>query len=178
MEIVLVRHTSVDVPRGVCYGSSDVGVAEDRFEAEASMVKDRLRLIDTHGYMVLTSPLKRCRRLCDACGFGLSARIEPLLTERDFGEWELKCYNEITDPQLHVWYGDWLNTRPTGGESFRDVMERVSELIYRLQANGVERLLAFTHGGVIAAAQAVCGMPVEEAVNRQPPYGGVICCSM
>ena len=35
MEVILVRHTSVDVPKGTCYGQTDVPVAAT-FEVEAA----------------------------------------------------------------------------------------------------------------------------------------------
>ena len=35
MEVILIRHTSVDVPKGVCYGQTDVPL-RDSFEEEAS----------------------------------------------------------------------------------------------------------------------------------------------
>ena len=35
MEVTFIRHTSVDVPPGVCYGQSDVPL-RDSFEQEAS----------------------------------------------------------------------------------------------------------------------------------------------
>jgi len=41
MEVVLIRHTSVDVPKGTCYGWSDVPVAET-FEHEAAETKAQL----------------------------------------------------------------------------------------------------------------------------------------
>ena len=39
MDIVLIRHTSVGVPKGTCYGWSDVPVA-DTFETEAGQYPD------------------------------------------------------------------------------------------------------------------------------------------
>ena len=41
MEVILVRHTSVDVPKGTCYGWTDVPV-RDTFEQEAQATKHAL----------------------------------------------------------------------------------------------------------------------------------------
>ena len=38
MNIYLIRHTSVDVPKGMCYGQSDVPL-RSTFEEEAAAVK-------------------------------------------------------------------------------------------------------------------------------------------
>ena len=35
MEVILIRHTSVDVPVGICYGQTDVPLKES-FEEEAA----------------------------------------------------------------------------------------------------------------------------------------------
>ena len=61
-EIILIRHSSLAVPRGVCYGHSDIDVS-DNFFKEASWLKRQLE-----GYqpnIVLSSPLKRCKKLAD-----------------------------------------------------------------------------------------------------------------
>lgn len=38
----MIRHTSVGVPKGTCYGWSDVPVA-DTFEQEAAVTKENLK---------------------------------------------------------------------------------------------------------------------------------------
>ena len=43
MKIYLVRHTRVDMPAGICYGNSDVALAET-FEEEARKVREQLRV--------------------------------------------------------------------------------------------------------------------------------------
>ena len=42
MEVILIRHTSVDVPKGVCYGQTDVPL-RDIFEEEASITAQQLQ---------------------------------------------------------------------------------------------------------------------------------------
>ena len=73
MEVILIRHTSVDVPKGVCYGQTDVPL-RDSFEEEASITAQQLQndVFDA----VFTSPLSRCTRLADHCGYpdGLRSR--------------------------------------------------------------------------------------------------------
>ena len=41
MEVILIRHTAVDVPMGTCYGQTDVPLKES-FEAEAACTKAEL----------------------------------------------------------------------------------------------------------------------------------------
>ncbi len=39
MNIYLIRHTSVDVPKGLCYGQSDDVPLRPTFEIEAAVTK-------------------------------------------------------------------------------------------------------------------------------------------
>ena len=65
MILTLIRHTSVAVPKGVCYGQSDVALAGS-FDSEAKVVCGRLkgRRFDE----VYSSPLSRCVKLAARCG--------------------------------------------------------------------------------------------------------------
>lgn len=44
MEVILIRHTSVDVPPGVCYGQTDVPL-KPTFEQEAAITQENLKTI-------------------------------------------------------------------------------------------------------------------------------------
>lgn len=67
MNIYLIRHTSVDVPKGLCYGQSDDVPLRPTFEIEAAVTKAKIESI--HFDMAYTSPLSRCTRLAQYCGF-------------------------------------------------------------------------------------------------------------
>jgi len=42
MEVIFIRHTSVDVPPGVCYGQTDVPL-RNSFEQEAAVTSGNLK---------------------------------------------------------------------------------------------------------------------------------------
>ena len=42
MEVILIRHTSVDVPPGMCYGQTDVPL-KPTFETEAAVTAENLK---------------------------------------------------------------------------------------------------------------------------------------
>lgn len=86
MNIYLIRHTSVDVPKGLCYGQSDVPL-RPTFEIEAAVTKAKIESI--HFDMAYTSPLSRCTRLAQYCGFGDAIR-DPRILELNFGDWEMQ----------------------------------------------------------------------------------------
>ena len=67
MEVILIRHTSVDVPPGMCYGQTDVPL-KPTFEAEAAVTAENLKAYLPFDH-VYTSPLTRCVRLATYCGY-------------------------------------------------------------------------------------------------------------
>lgn len=96
MNVYLIRHTSVAVPQGTCYGQSDVPV-KDSFEEEATAVLRQIK--DIRFDKVYCSPLSRCVKLAAYCGYP-NAEREERIKEIDFGDWEMKKYDEIEDPRL------------------------------------------------------------------------------
>lgn len=171
MKLTLVRHTSVDVEPGTCYGQSDVDL-KPTFPEEAAIVRGNLggKRFDA----VFTSPLSRCVRLAERCGYKDAVR-DDRLKELNFGEWEMKRFDEITDARLQEWYEDYFNVRPTGGESFADQQIRLKDFIDTLPDKGYGSVLIFAHGGILLQAMLLAGkITPEEAFDHQPPYGGII----
>lgn len=176
MNVYLVRHTAVDVPRGMCYGQTDVPL-KDTFPQEAAAVAGRLdaaipdkSILDA----VYTSPLGRCCRLAEFCGYGDALR-EPRIMEINFGEWEGQNYDLIQDPRLQEWFEDYLHVRATGGESFEDQFNRVSGFLQELKLSGKRDVLCFCHGGVLICAKIISGaITPQEAFSSLDDYGSVI----
>ncbi|MDO9152608.1 MAG: alpha-ribazole phosphatase family protein, partial [Paludibacter sp.] len=145
MEITLIRHTSVNVDLGICYGQSDVEVSSN-FETEAKRVAELLK--DEKYDAVFCSPLSRCTILANFCGFS-NPILDERLMELNFGDWEMKAWNDINDPQLRRWYSGWINEIPTNGESFKEQILRVSNFIFELHNTGYKSIAIFAHAGVI-----------------------------
>ena len=115
MEVIFIRHTSVDVPPGVCYGQTDVPL-KPTFEAEAAVTAENLKAYLPFDH-VYTSPLTRCVRLATYCGYPDAERDKRIM-EINFGDWEMKPFEQNEDPRLQEWYADYMNVAATGGESF------------------------------------------------------------
>jgi alpha-ribazole phosphatase len=202
MNFFFVRHTSVDVLPGICYGQTDVPLKRTFIE-EAKAVKARLadmKLSEGGFDSVYCSPLQRCRMLADYCGYdsgvsqlykssvmeekcselqrGDKCIVESRIMEIDFGEWEMHAFDEIKDPRLQEWYDDYLHVSATGGESFQQQYVRVSSFIEEVRNLPVLRhknVLVFTHGGVIICAQLYAGLiNPEQAFSALSPYGSII----
>ncbi|MBQ2492411.1 MAG: alpha-ribazole phosphatase family protein [Bacteroidales bacterium] len=172
MEVILVRHTTPDVPKGTCYGFSDVDVTST-FTEEATQT---LRNLQEHLPVdkAYTSPLQRARKLAEFCGFA-DAEKDPRLKEMNMGQWEMQNYNEIQDPALQEWYKDYMHLPTTGGESFPDLYRRVKEFLDELKSQPYRRVAVFSHAGPIVSAAMYAGLCTEDnPFGIAPTFGGIL----
>jgi len=171
MEIVLVRHTSVDVPAGTCYGQTDVPVAST-FEAEAAVTKRALKAYVPFD-RVYSSPLSRAMQLAAYCGYP-DATTDVRLMEMSMGQWEMQRYSDISDPYLQQWYDDYLHLPTPGGESFPMLYARVAAFLDELRAQPYRRVAVFAHGGVLISAGLYGGLfDSAHAWEHQTGFGGL-----
>lgn len=170
MQVTLVRHTRVAVPRGTCYGWSDVPCAAT-FEEEAARTR---KLLEGKTFdKVYTSPLSRARKLATHCGWP-EAECDDRLKEMFMGEWEMRRYDEIDDPALQEWYDDYMNKPTKGGESLPMLYARVSQFLDELRQKPYERVCIFSHAGVLVCAGIYGGLfGSENAFAHQVDYGGI-----
>jgi broad specificity phosphatase PhoE len=111
---------------------------------------------DFLGYRCLTSPLERCRATARRLGLD-RADVEPRLIEMDWGDWEGHTLADLRDElgaAMAAEEAKGLDFRPPGGESPRDVRERVKPLLAELGASGGDTV-AITHKGVIRTVLAL-----------------------
>ena len=167
MEVVLIRHTSVDAPKGTCYGWSDVPVAET-FEHKAAETKAQLAVY-TPFDAVFSSPLTRARKLAAFCGYD-HPEIDDRLKEMYMGDWEMQRYDEIEDGSLQQWYNDYMHLAATNSESFPILYAFLDEL----KSRPYHRSAIFAHGGVLICAGIYGGLfSSDHAFEHLTPYGGI-----
>lgn len=172
MKVYLIRHTSVDVPQGITYGFTDVPL-RPTFEAEAA--KTRSNLAHLNFDQVYCSPLSRCRRLAEACGFP-SPIFDARLKELNFGEWEMLPWEKIAaDSRSNVWFSDWIHTPAPGGESLKDQYNRLSSFLDELRTRPYHNVAIFAHSGILTCARVYAGeYTLKEAFEHVTPYGGIV----
>lgn len=172
MKVILVRHTRVGVPKGTCYGWSDVPVA-DTFVTEAAITKSKLEAVGMDFDKVFSSPLTRARKLAAFCGFP-EAETDNRLKEMNMGDWEMQCFDEIKDDALQMWYIDYMHLAATNGESFPLLYARVSNFLNELRKKPYNKVAVFAHGGVLICA-GIYGklFPETDCFSHLTDYGGI-----
>lgn len=153
-KLFLLRHPAVSVPAGICYGQSDVGLADD-----VQALAKRLRPALPETLLIISSPLSRCRLLAEALG---PSQYDPRLMEMNFGDWELRSYDSIERSLIDDWAAAPLAFRPPGGETAAEMAERAQAAAQEwiIRAQGMP-LLIVSHGGPL---RAIMGMLLQ-----QPP---------
>lgn len=169
MKLFLIRHTSTACPAGLCYGRTEVPLA-DTFREEAAAVRAAL---PPHPWRFFSSPASRCRRLAEYLGGPV--QIDPRLQELDFGSWENRPWAELPREDTESWLGDFVHRRPPGGESFGDLAGRACGFLKDLSACPASPpIVVVTHAGVIRALLALAqGQALADAFARPIAFGCV-----
>jgi probable phosphoglycerate mutase len=110
---------------------------------------------EVQSFRMVTSPLQRCTETAALLGCR-DAEREPRIAEMSWGAWEGRRLEELRaelgeamrENEARGW-----DFRPDGGESPREVLERVRPWLAEVAARG-EATLAITHRGVIRAVLA------------------------
>lgn len=169
MEIYLVRHTTPDIEKGVCYGQSDIGLSNS-FKREAKVVFDKILL--SNKVQVYSSPLKRCLQL--AKEFSENIQLDNRLLELDFGNWELKKWNDIPKEEMDPWMKDFVNVKVPNGESYTQLAERSTAFYEDLLKKNHDQVIVVTHGGVLRSLLALLTeVSLENSFDIKVDYGQV-----
>ena len=168
MHLTLVRHTRPLIAGNVCYGAADLDLAPT-FEEEAARVVRGLPLAER----LVTSPLRRCRRLAERIGAAQSLVpvVDPRLREMDFGRWEGVPWDAISRDEMDAWAADFLHARPHGGESVHMLYERARAAVASYRRTGLSHIVV-THAGVIKAVRAEDRYP--NAWKSNVEFGGTV----
>ena len=126
-------------------------------EAEEGLLVLRAALADERFDAIYSSDLHRCQQTLEwvqAAKPGVPLSLEPRLRELHFGEYEGKVYDELKGlPHYRAWIDSVGELQIPGGESAAQLRERLdlwlADVAADAQANGYQKVLAVTHGGVI-----------------------------
>ncbi len=132
-------------------GLSDIPIDDDaRHEATGWLIPD-----DFHGALWASSPLKRAVETARLLGG--APREEQRLIEMNWGEWEgdtLESLRQRLGAAMAENEDRGLDFRPPGGESPRDLQDRLRPWLLEIATSGTDTI-AVTHKGVIRAVMAL-----------------------
>jgi len=118
---------------------------------------------------VYASDLARARYTARLALPAAEVKLEPRLREIHFGDWEGKRWEALEGEDrtaLETWRKNPYYERAPGGESYEDLLGRVSLWLPELPASG--RVAVFAHGGTIRCAlYAFTGLPKDAAWRFQ-----------
>ena len=178
MDIVLIRHPAVAVDAGVCYGHSDVALADDPSVSSAAIAVRLATLQVPPPRVLLSSPLTRCATVAAAMAgdFGCAHSVDERLKEMDFGAWEQQRWDAIDRTLLDGWAADFHHARAHGGESVAQFVVRVGAWLEAFaQTRELSPAYVVTHAGVIRVIAALLlDVPVERAVQWSLDMSGVV----
>lgn len=170
MEIYLIRHTTPCVEKGICYGQSDIPLAET-FPAERDAL---LKYLPLQLDAVYTSPLSRCLDLAKCINEGKSMVQDSRLLEMNFGDWEMKKWEELEKGPLSLWMKDFVNVRVPNGENFLELNKRVQDFIHELIKKDHSKVAVITHAGVIRCfVTFILGLQLTQAFKIQISYASI-----
>jgi probable phosphoglycerate mutase len=142
---------------------------------QAQLVRERLREIEIG--RIVSSDLGRAMETARivAAGKDLTIEAEPALREIHLGEWEGLSVNEVQAafPGEYERRGrDLEGVRPAGGESFRDLLDRVLPVFEALAAGPAPSTLIVAHAGVNRVILChLLGMPLSNLLGLGQDYG-------
>ncbi len=139
-KLYLIRHGETEWSlTGQHTGRTDIPLTTSGERAARDLQR---RLQSVAFSIVLTSPRLRARHTCELAGLGAIARIEPLLAEWDYGDFE-----GLRSPEIHRLAPGWnvFDDGGSNGELPDQVAERADRLIEQL-AGHEGNIALFTHG--------------------------------
>ncbi len=121
-------------------------------EMDARLISSDLRRAQATAVLLSTAPIT----------------TEPRLREMHFGDWDGRSWAELdlespSDPD--AWSEDWPSIRAPGGESFDDVVRRVSAWLATLPRDAGDYLVVAHAGSIRAAAVALLGISPSRAFS-------------
>jgi alpha-ribazole phosphatase len=171
MGLFLVRHPQPLVAPGTCYGSTDLAVAPSELARAVALLSVSL----PHNLPLYSSPLQRCAGLASQLAASLkcaSLTFDARLVEIDFGQWEMRRWDDIARAEIDAWAQDVVAYHPGGGESTLQMAARIAAF-YAALTGKQENAIVICHAGtmrLLAACQAGLSLPQMTLHAARTPH--------
>lgn len=173
MKLICIRHTQTSMSQGICYGQSDVPLAESYLQEKEKVAQQ----IDSKRFCkIYSSPLNRCSLLARQLFPQENVVLDARLMELNFGEWELQHWDEISKtPHAKVWFEDFVHTACPKGESFSQQILRTQKFLDELRQKDFKEIVIIAHGGTIRAIHSLVNkIPPHQAFELKVNYGELV----
>lgn len=176
MIIDLIRHTKPAIEEGICYGQTDLSLAES-FDQEYAQI--RSKICDRYDY-VISSPLLRCHRLAERIvdGSNIAVELDDRIMEYNFGDWEMLPWSEFKDDASRSWMDNFVDQPAPNGDSMLSMQKRVTEFwdtITSRESYSDSHIAVITHSGVQRLLHAmILETPLSHMFRLQLSFGAVI----
>jgi alpha-ribazole phosphatase len=171
--VYLVRHTTPAVAPGTCYGAADVQLDTADFATQLPAIHHQI----PRNALLITSPLSRCALLAQALREQSATRtlhFDARLAEMNFGYWEHKHWDVVPREQVDGWAADFWHYAGHGGESVRQLRERVLAA-WEAHRTTHAPLVLITHAGPMQVIHAhVHGHDLATQKRKKIEYGEVL----
>lgn len=175
MDIYLIRHTTPDVAKGICYGQTDLDVTDSFHNEVASIIPH----LPSNIAAVYSSPLQRCKKLAEALFPSHTIQLHRELMELNCGTWEMQEWNAIPKTEMQPWLDDFVNVVVPDGESYAQMHTRIANIFDELSKQSLPAVIV-AHGGVLRSILAhITHTPLKESFDVFTcHYGCVVKLSM
>ncbi len=170
--IFVARHPRPRIAGRICYGRTDVPLAEPPETGAAALLK---AIGEDPVERIVSSPLSRALLVAQAAARSTGAPLhtDDRLTEIDFAAWEGRLWSALPRAEIDAWAADPLRYRPGGGESVEQVLRRVRRAWTGI-ASSEANTLVVTHAGPIRCLLHIGrGVPILQAIEAGIAYGSV-----
>jgi broad specificity phosphatase PhoE len=149
-EVLLIRHGETDLNRDLKFiGFSDPELNDTgRRQAEAL----REKFMSEEITCIYSSDLRRCVETAYIISGGAEIIVSDRIREMNFGIFESRTNEEVRTEyrdEFNLWLSDIINRRIPGGESFREMSERVLDYFRQVTALDGDRIAFVSHSGCI-----------------------------
>ena len=179
--IIMIRHgESIANEQGRFAGHSDYDLSslgQEQANRAGEYIKEHYK-VDA----IFASDLKRAFNTAvpTAKLFGLDVVADEGLRELYVGEWETLHHLEVMErypKEFDIWMNDFANAYCPGGESIRELHDRIVPVILRLaKENDGKTIVIATHSTPVRAFECYAmGLPAERIDEAPTPVNASIC---
>ncbi len=171
MKLILIRHgkTQHNIDEKFC-GSTDAEVCEIGVE-ELLKLKETIKYPKAERFF--TSGMKRTNKTLEVL-YGIeNPEVLEQFKEMNFGDFENVTFKQLeSDERFVEWSKDTFNQRCPGGESGKDMLERLVTGIEKLKHTKEKSIVVVSHGAVIATAMQYLFRDIEISFQQLIPDNG------